>query len=1151
MVGGGAGRVSPFGRVNRDTAKRPETRDVIEALVNGIRTPGGARLVALVGPPGSGRTTVASQVCADRRIRRHFGRVVRVALGPRCRSPLDVSMKVQEAVRQVTGQWLPRDRWADQPLQAPEATAELREAVKESGLSPLLVIDDVCAPGQLEAFLFERARCAWLVISSSAGLVPFRAVSFAVERMDSGSAAAMLSREVNGVSGAAAERLIECCGGSALALRLANRWIAADPSRGAAQDRALRLVPILEREADRFAGRPVVGHTVGGEPVDRVPADRTPDNQAPAYEVSTVRDNADRTPEDQVPADPGGADRLAVVVRAVLGTLPPELATRFRELCVFAPDEPIPVHVVARLWGATAGLDEDTSRQLCRDMARFGLIEFVPGSTPASRSGDDHVAIHPTVHAAAQAEPSAPDTRPLAALLVESAEADLPPVDEQAEPGETIGPDALPAPRKAWWRLDGERDQYLFEHAVRLLTEAGRVERALALASDLRWIAARARRGGPLAPAADLAGIGGGDATGRAIDLIRVARLLRDADPEPVVLDTLCSRLEPWAAWRAQVERQNLLPSASPRLLNAWTPPDLPAPPSRPVPRPEDGHRPRAVSDDGRWLAEESHGEVVIRSLEAGGRTVTLPGAQQPAAKADDAGTGALGGRGPQGPALAVLALSPNGALVAAGYADGTVRMWDRATGRDAPAPPRHTGAVRAAAFSDDGSYLATAGANGVIRVCDTAAGAVVETFESGAIAAADLIAVAVAPEGVRLATATQQGVRITDLTGNQSVGRLVSRSCAAALALSPDGSRLAVCDEGRVRLWDLAEPGRPFRRAKPSDAPADTIPTEADSHSQPVNVTAGGAMLAVSHWHGLEIRDAAALRPTVRPIRHPRASCVALSPDGGWLATAAENSVRVWNLATGRAIDVPCPYQFTPQGKNAAVSYGGAWIVLPVGHDGSVAVCARATGRTTVLHTGSPIWASTAISPAGTLLAATDRDGVPRLFDPRSGHPTSTLAGTRHVVTALVFSPLGNWIAAATRDHTVHIWTPDGRPIAKLDTYSSPPLAMAVSPDARRLAVADQDGKVHILDVAAQRRVALVYSEPGAHPSDLAYSPDGAWLALVGGHRLVVRDAQSGRQVAAVRTAAPLQSVAWGERIFVGGKLGVHGFDFAPALQS
>jgi WD40 repeat protein len=66
------------------------------------------------------------------------------------------------------------------------------------------------------------------------------------------------------------------------------------------------------------------------------------------------------------------------------------------------------------------------------------------------------------------------------------------------------------------------------------------------------------------------------------------------------------------------------------------------------------------------------------------------------------------------------VAVAPDGSWLASGGQDGTVRIWDVATGRARVALKGHHGWVVAVAVAPDGSWLAAASQDGV-RIWDVA----------------------------------------------------------------------------------------------------------------------------------------------------------------------------------------------------------------------------------------------------------------------------------------------------------------------------------------------------------------------------------------------------------------------------------------------
>jgi WD40 repeat protein len=427
-----------------------------------------------------------------------------------------------------------------------------------------------------------------------------------------------------------------------------------------------------------------------------------------------------------------------------------------------------------------------------------------------------------------------------------------------------------------------------------------------------------------------------------------------------------------------------------------------------------------------------------------------------------------------------------DGSRLATASLDGTVILWDAATG-EALRTLRVTDAnvgVTSVCFSGDGRTVITASRDRKVRVYDVDTGALVrELADAGELVAAaragDRFAVLDKPR-----TVTVWGVDCAEPLFHLPD----ARSEVNCIALSPDGSRLAVAGFDRLLdLWDLSS-GKPrLRGALPFPKPQLTM-----TMIWSVAFSNDGKRVAAS-YADLREWDAETGAPLGELSGSGDFVCYALSysPDDRLLAaTDRAGYVRVWDRTNGRTVmgpkgptDIPPGAVFSPR--------EGAWL-LAVTRDREVIV---------------EDLASRAVSTSRIL----------------KGHED------RHIDT-LAFSPDETRLASRAGTEVILWDVARGRPLHRLqlrtagESVPSASADLAFSRDGRLLVAGGAGGRLQVWDVETGREC----DKPEITGNDLrcaAFSDDGAYLA-VGGERgdVALWDLSGGRPKETARTTGGVE---------------------------
>jgi WD40 repeat protein len=137
-----------------------------------------------------------------------------------------------------------------------------------------------------------------------------------------------------------------------------------------------------------------------------------------------------------------------------------------------------------------------------------------------------------------------------------------------------------------------------------------------------------------------------------------------------------------------------------------------------------------------------------------------------------------------------------------------------------------------------------------------------------------------------------------------------------------------------------------------------------------------------VKFWDGTRLEEQQTSDLSVRGRVHGQSLSVALSPDGVRVATgAAENTVKIWNVATG------------------------AELHTLRGHSGDIYTV-----------TFSP-------DAEGRWVASAGEDSTVKIWNSQSGELVHSLRGHLGLVSSLAFTPDGQKLVSGSRDHTAKVW--------------------------------------------------------------------------------------------------------------------------------
>ena len=238
------------------------------------------------------------------------------------------------------------------------------------------------------------------------------------------------------------------------------------------------------------------------------------------------------------------------------------------------------------------------------------------------------------------------------------------------------------------------------------------------------------------------------------------------------------------------------------------------------------------------------------------------------------------------------VAFSPDGTTLAFGLPDGTVRLWRVSDGTLLRTLRGNADKICSLAFSPDGRILASGSWDSTIRLWQVADGTPLRTLTGHEDGVLDL---AFSPDGSMLASASFDGeVQVWQAAdGTLLYTFKPMESVVEGVAFSPDGSMLAFASwDGWVQVWSVGD-WRCLRVIKSELSGIHDLAFSPDG----TILAAGDSWYRLQWWRvadGTLLRDVGGHQNTVESV--------AFSPDGEILASGSlDGTVRLWRVPEGR----------------------------------------------------------------------------------------------------------------------------------------------------------------------------------------------------------------------------------------------------------